>query len=90
MTNKFNFDDAVKALQSGKNLNGKDGVHTSLIKQSWSNTELMSNSLIVNMAVALKPLNLQSAVLSSTHQEIEVVALSLNSLKRTKQPSLTR
>jgi len=33
MTNQFNFDDAVKALQSGKNLNGKDGVLTSLIKQ---------------------------------------------------------
>lgn len=33
MTNKFNFDDAVKALQSGKSLNGKDGVLTSLIKQ---------------------------------------------------------
>ncbi|MEH6445778.1 MAG: hypothetical protein V7784_17930 [Oceanospirillaceae bacterium] len=33
MTNHFNFDDAVKALQSGKNLNGKDGVLTSLIKQ---------------------------------------------------------
>jgi len=33
MTNQFNFEDAVKALQSGKNLNGKDGVLTSLIKQ---------------------------------------------------------
>ena len=33
MTNQFNFDEAVKALQSGKNLNGKDGVLTSLIKQ---------------------------------------------------------
>ncbi len=25
MTNQFNFEDAVKALQSGKKLNGKDG-----------------------------------------------------------------
>jgi len=33
MTNKFNFDEAVKELQAGKNLNGKDGVLTSLIKQ---------------------------------------------------------
>jgi len=33
MTNQFNFDDAVKALQAGKNLNGKDGVLTGLIKQ---------------------------------------------------------
>jgi len=33
MTNKFNFNDAVKDLQAGKNLNGKDGVLTSLIKQ---------------------------------------------------------
>ena len=31
--NKFNFNDAVKQLQAGKNLNGKDGVLTSLIKQ---------------------------------------------------------
>ncbi|WP_231100860.1 hypothetical protein, partial [Pseudoalteromonas luteoviolacea] len=29
---QFNFDDAVKALQSGKKLNGKDGVLTDLIK----------------------------------------------------------
>ena len=33
MTNQFNFEDAVKALQAGKNLSGKDGVLTSLIKQ---------------------------------------------------------
>jgi len=33
MTNQFNFDEAVKALQAGKNLNGKDGVLTGLIKQ---------------------------------------------------------
>ncbi|KZN47056.1 hypothetical protein N482_02230, partial [Pseudoalteromonas luteoviolacea NCIMB 1942] len=33
MTTQFNFDDAVKALQSGKKLNGKDGVLTDLIKQ---------------------------------------------------------
>ena len=33
MTNQFNFEDAVKALQAGKNLNGKDGVLTGLIKQ---------------------------------------------------------
>lgn len=33
MTNKFDFNDAVKKLQAGKNLNGKDGVLTSLIKQ---------------------------------------------------------
>ncbi|MCP4320482.1 MAG: IS256 family transposase [Alteromonadales bacterium] len=34
MTNKkFNFNDAVKELQAGKNLNGKDGVLTSLVKQ---------------------------------------------------------
>lgn len=33
MTNQFNFDDAVKALQAGKKLNGKDGVLTGLIKQ---------------------------------------------------------
>lgn len=31
--NKFNFNDAVKALQDGKSLNGKDGVLTSLVKQ---------------------------------------------------------
>ncbi|WP_169326826.1 hypothetical protein [Pseudoalteromonas sp. NEC-BIFX-2020_015] len=31
--NQFNFEDAVKALQSDKKLNGKDGVLTSLIKQ---------------------------------------------------------
>jgi len=33
MTNQFNFEDAVKALQSGKKLTGKEGVLTSLIKQ---------------------------------------------------------
>ncbi len=33
MTNQFDFDDAVKALQAGKKLNGKDGVLTGLIKQ---------------------------------------------------------
>ena len=33
MTNQFNFDDAVKALQAGKKLNAKDGVLTGLIKQ---------------------------------------------------------
>ncbi len=33
MTNQFDFDDAVKALQAGKRLNGKDGVLTGLIKQ---------------------------------------------------------
>jgi transposase-like protein len=34
MTNKkFNFNDAVKELQAGKSLNGKDGVLTSLVKQ---------------------------------------------------------
>ncbi|ABM03574.1 hypothetical protein Ping_1795 [Psychromonas ingrahamii 37] len=33
MTNKFNFNDAVKELPAGKNLNGKDGVLTSIIKQ---------------------------------------------------------
>nr|WP_274620591.1 hypothetical protein [Colwellia maritima] len=33
MTNQFNFEGTVKALQSGKKLNGKDGVLTSLIKQ---------------------------------------------------------
>lgn len=31
--NKFNFNDAVKELQNGKSLNGKDGVLTSLVKQ---------------------------------------------------------
>jgi len=31
--NKFNFNDAVKKLQDGKSLNGKDGVLTSLVKQ---------------------------------------------------------
>ena len=30
MTNKFNFNDAVKELQAGKNLNGKDGVLTAI------------------------------------------------------------
>jgi len=33
MTNQFNFDEAVKSLQEGKNLFGKDGVLTGLIKQ---------------------------------------------------------
>ena len=33
MTNQFNFDDAVKALQASKKLNAKDGVLTGLIKQ---------------------------------------------------------
>jgi putative transposase len=32
MTNKFNFNDAVNELQAGKNLNGKGGLLTSLIK----------------------------------------------------------
>ena len=31
--NQFNFNDAVKELQAGKNLSGKNGVLTSLIKQ---------------------------------------------------------
>lgn len=33
MSNTFNFEQALKALQSGKPLNGKDGVLTPLIKQ---------------------------------------------------------
>lgn len=33
MSNSFDFDTALKALQSGKPLNGKDGVLTPLIKQ---------------------------------------------------------
>ncbi len=33
MTTQFDFQEAVKALQAGKNLNGKDGVLTGLIKQ---------------------------------------------------------
>jgi len=33
MTNSFDFESALKALQSGKPLNGKDGVLTPLIKQ---------------------------------------------------------
>ena len=33
MTTQFDFQEAVKALQAGKNLNGKDGVLTGLIKK---------------------------------------------------------
>jgi len=33
MTTQFDFQEAVKALQEGKKLNGKDGVLTGLIKQ---------------------------------------------------------
>jgi len=33
MTKDFNIDDAIKALQSGQSLTGKDGVLTPLIKQ---------------------------------------------------------
>tara|TARA_R110001583_G_scaffold192065_1_gene358186 strand:- start:1389 stop:1685 length:297 start_codon:yes stop_codon:yes gene_type:complete len=33
MTTQFHFQEAVKALQAGKNLNGKDGVVTGLIKK---------------------------------------------------------
>jgi len=33
MTTQFDFQEAVQALQAGKNLNGKGGVLTSLIKQ---------------------------------------------------------
>jgi len=33
MSNSFDFESALKALQSGKSLNGKDGVLTPLIKQ---------------------------------------------------------
>jgi len=33
MTTKFNFDDALKALQSGQSLTGADGILTPLIKQ---------------------------------------------------------
>ena len=32
MTTQFDFQEAVKALQTGKNLNDKDGVLTGLIK----------------------------------------------------------
>ncbi len=53
MTNQFNFEDVVKALQSGKKLNGKDGVLTSLIKQ-----------LTVEMALARRLLSHLLAILS--------------------------
>ena len=33
MTNQFNFEQALAELQSGKNLTGKDGILTPLIKQ---------------------------------------------------------
>ena len=33
MTNKFDFDEALKALQSGQSLTGSDGILTPLIKQ---------------------------------------------------------
>ena len=33
MTQQFNFEQALKQLQSGKDLNGKDGILTPLIKQ---------------------------------------------------------
>ena len=33
MTKNFNIEDAIKALQSGQDLTGKDGVLTPLIKQ---------------------------------------------------------
>ena len=33
MTNKFDFDEALKAIQSGQAISGKDGVLTPLIKQ---------------------------------------------------------
>jgi putative transposase len=33
MSNSFNFDEALKDLQSGKDLTGKDGILMPLIKQ---------------------------------------------------------
>ena len=33
MTNKFDFDEALKAIQSGQAISGKDGVLAPLIKQ---------------------------------------------------------
>ncbi|MFV0478474.1 MAG: IS256 family transposase, partial [Parahaliea sp.] len=33
MSNEFDFDEALKALQSGKAITGKDGVLTPLIKK---------------------------------------------------------
>ena len=33
MTNKFDFNEALKAIQSGKSIEGKDGVLAPLIKQ---------------------------------------------------------
>ena len=33
MSDKFNFEEAVKAIQSGQDITGKDGVLTPLIKQ---------------------------------------------------------
>ena len=33
MTEKFNFDEALKAIQSGQSISGKDGVLAPLVKQ---------------------------------------------------------
>ena len=44
MSNSFNFDEALKDLQAGKDLTGKDGILMPLIKQlTEAAIELLSN-----------------------------------------------
>ncbi len=45
MTTQFDFQEAVQALQAGKNLNGKGGVLTSLSKQLSKAAELTLDEL---------------------------------------------
>ncbi len=95
MTTQFDFQEAVKALQAGKKLNGKDGVLTSLIKQlseaalqaELDSTLPTNNNLTAEMALALKQLDLLLVILSLIPREIEAVALNLNSLRKTKPHS---
>jgi len=72
MTNQFNFDDAVKAFQAGKNLMVKMvySLHWSnnsvkrLFRSNLNSISPTNNNLIEKMALALKQLNLQLAALN--------------------------
>ena len=79
MSEKFNFEEALKSLQSGQAITGKDGVLAPLIKQlTEAALEGELDSHIANDVVpnrrngkSRKPLSLHLAVLSLKHPVIE-------------------
>lgn len=86
MSQPFDFDKALKALQSGQALTGKDGILTPLIKQlteaalaaELDPIWLRMWKLTVKTAPAKRPLKPRPAALNWQPRAIVTVLLSLN------------